>query len=152
MHSVGKRNGSVRLARRETAGPAPSCLIIWLLGDMSLAWSNSAPPLPPIRLILWARARPRWTTQAIRGTEVAEAANRDLRLLAYELGHAFATRRQLPELLSFAVTRCRELLQAEGVAILLLDRENDELYIPYLAEEDPQIAAQLSQIRFPAYR
>lgn len=78
--------------------------------------------------------------------------NRDLRLLAYELGQAFATHRELPDLIAFAVARCRELLAAEGVAILLLDRENDELYIPYVAEENPQVAAQLSRVRLPAYR
>ena len=83
---------------------------------------------------------------------MSEPANRDLRLLAYELGQAFATRRELSELIAFAVARCRDLLNAEGVAILLLDRENDELYIPYAAEQDPQIAAQLSRIRLPAYR
>ena len=77
-------------------------------------------------------------------------ANRDLRLLAYELGRAFGERRALPELISFAVATCRDLLAAESVAILLLDREGDELYFPYLAEEDPRIATQLSSIRFPA--
>ena len=83
---------------------------------------------------------------------MSEPVSRDPRLVAYELGQAFGAHRQLPELIGFAVATCRELLKAEGVAILLLDRENDELYFPYSAEEDPQIAAQLAHIRFPAYR
>src|SRR5262245_61769874 len=112
-YGAGRRNGPVRLVRRETVGQARSCLIICRLGDMNLAWSSAAPPLRSIWLALWARARPGWTKQALRGAEVAESVNRDLRLLAYELGHAFASRRQMPELLGFAVTRCRELLQAE---------------------------------------
>ena len=77
---------------------------------------------------------------------------RDPRLLAYELGRAFAERRQLPELIAFAVATCRELLNAEGLAILLLDAENDELYIPYVAEESPHVAAELARVRFPADR
>jgi hypothetical protein len=87
----------------------------------------------------------------VGGTDVPEPVSRDPRLLAYELGQAFGAHRKVPELIAFAVARCRELLKAEGVAILLLDRENDELYFPYSAEEDPLIAAHLSHIRFPAY-
>lgn len=81
---------------------------------------------------------------------MSEPVNRDLRLLAYEIAQAFGERRHLPELIAFAVATFRELLKAEGVAILLLDAENDELYFPYSAEEDPRVAAQLSHIRFPA--
>jgi hypothetical protein len=83
---------------------------------------------------------------------MSEPVNRDLRRLATELAHAFAERRHLPELIAFVVATFRELLKAEGVAILLLDRENDELYFPFSAEEDPQIAERLSRIRFPADR
>src|SRR5205807_388669 len=68
-----------------------------------------------------------------RGADVAESMNRDLRLLAYEIGQAFGERRGLPDLIAFAVATFRELLKAQGVAILLLDRENDELYIPFSA-------------------
>lgn len=83
---------------------------------------------------------------------MSEPVSRDPRLVAYELGQAFGAHRHLPELIAFAVATCRELIKAEGVAILLLDRENDELYFPYSAEEDPRIAAQLVRIRFPAYQ
>jgi len=72
--------------------------------------------------------------------------------LAYEVGRAFAGRLQLEELIPFAIDRCREVLDAEGVAVLLYDRETDELYFPYAAEQDPAVAARILQIRFPADR
>src|SRR5438093_790691 len=56
--------------------------------------------------------------------------------LAYEVGRAFAERLQIEELIPFAVARCREVLDAESVAVLLYDRETDELYFPYVAAED----------------
>jgi len=76
----------------------------------------------------------------------------DLRRLASELACAFAERRGLPELIAFVVATFREFLKAEGVAVVLLDRENDELYFPFSAEENPQVAEHLSRIRFPANR
>src|SRR5262245_4574200 len=85
-------------------------------------------------------------------TNAPEPVHRDLRSLASELAHAFADRRNLPELIDFIVATFRELLKAEGVAILLLDRENDELYFPFSAEKNPQVAERLSRVRFPASR
>jgi hypothetical protein len=76
----------------------------------------------------------------------------DLARLASELAHALAQRRSLPELIGFVVATFRELLKAEGVAILLLDRDTDELYFPFCAEENPQVAERLAAIRFPGYR
>jgi class 3 adenylate cyclase len=78
-------------------------------------------------------------------------ARRDPRRLAYELGAAFAGR-QLGELLPFAVAKCRELLGAEGVAVFLLDRQRNELYVAHAADEDPAVAARLLEVRFPADR
>jgi hypothetical protein len=74
------------------------------------------------------------------------------RRLAYELGHLLGQPRDLEELLSLGTARCRELLDAEGVAVLLLDRARNELYFPYVAEEKPFVAARLRQARFPADR
>jgi Nif-specific regulatory protein len=74
-----------------------------------------------------------------------------LRLL-FELGSAFAARIQIEELIPLVVAKCREVLDAEGVAILLLDADTNELYFPYVAEEDPEVAARLSRLRFPADR
>lgn len=74
-----------------------------------------------------------------------------LRLL-YDLGCAFAARMQLDELSAFVVQKCREVLDAEGAAILLFDVERDELYFPYVADVDAEAQARLRNLRFPAGR
>ncbi|MFN8543564.1 MAG: sigma 54-interacting transcriptional regulator [Candidatus Binatia bacterium] len=74
-----------------------------------------------------------------------------LRLL-YELGCAFATHLELDELLPEVVARCREALDAEGAAVLLLDPARDELYFPWADDEDPDVAERLLDLRFPADR
>jgi hypothetical protein len=78
----------------------------------------------------------------------------DLRRIAYELGLAFGQYQDLPKLVSFAVDRCRQLLDVESVAVLLWDAEHDELYFPHIAEaeDDAAIARRLAHIRFPADR
>ncbi len=70
--------------------------------------------------------------------------------LLYELGCAFAARIELDELLDLVLTKCREVLDAEGAAVLLLDAEREELYFPYVAERDPAVVARLRSLRFPA--
>jgi Nif-specific regulatory protein len=72
-----------------------------------------------------------------------------LRLL-YELGCAFAARRELDALVELVVTRCREVLDAEGAAVLLLDHAKHELYFPYVANEDAGVRERLLGLRFPA--
>ena len=79
------------------------------------------------------------------------SAGRDPRRLGYELGLAFAQRRRVDDLIPFAVATCREALQAEGIAVLLLDR-NRQLYFPYIAEADPAVAGRLELVRFSAER
>jgi len=74
-----------------------------------------------------------------------------LRLL-YELGCAFAARVDLHELSAEVVARCREVLHAEAASILLLDAPRQELYFPYVADEDPAVATRLLSLRFPADR
>jgi Nif-specific regulatory protein len=72
-----------------------------------------------------------------------------LRLL-YDLGCAFAAQLELDELTALVIRRCREVLDAEGAAVLLLDPQRQELFFPYVAEEDPEVAESLAQVRFPA--
>src|SRR5437588_12073748 len=74
-----------------------------------------------------------------------------LRLL-YDLGQKFAAHIELEKLLPLVTSKCREALDAEGVSVLLLDGEKDELYFPYVAEENSQVAARLVGLRFPADR
>jgi Nif-specific regulatory protein len=70
--------------------------------------------------------------------------------LLYDLGCAFTARLDLEELAPLVVEKCREALDAEGAAVLLLDEERQELYFPYVADEDPDVADSVAEVRFPA--
>src|SRR5262245_9442244 len=72
--------------------------------------------------------------------------------LLYDLGCAFSARIDLDELIAYVIRRCREVLEATAVSVLLLDPERGELYFPYVAEDDPEVAARLTKLRFPADR
>ncbi len=74
-----------------------------------------------------------------------------LRLL-YELGCAFAARLDLGELTALVLEKCREVLDAEAASILLHDPTTDELYFPYVADENAEVTRRLAAIRFPADR
>ena len=78
----------------------------------------------------------------------ADATSR-LKLL-YDLGCGFAARIELDQLIPFVVEKCREALRAEGASVLLLDRERNELYFPYVSGQDPAVAERLPHLRFPA--
>lgn len=83
-----------------------------------------------------------------------ERVNQDaarLRLL-YELGCAFAARLDLGELNALVLEKCREVLDAEAASILLHDPATDELYFPYVADENAEVTQRLAAIRFPAAR
>jgi transcriptional regulator with GAF, ATPase, and Fis domain len=68
--------------------------------------------------------------------------------LIYELGNAFASQLDLDPLLELVTQKCREVLEAEGAAILLIDPQREELYFPYLANLDPEVARRLAGLRF----
>jgi transcriptional regulator with GAF, ATPase, and Fis domain len=72
--------------------------------------------------------------------------------LLYDLACAFAARIDLDELFPFVLTKCREVFDAGGASVLLLDSDSGELYFPFVAEDDPAIAARLLELRFPADR
>jgi hypothetical protein len=59
---------------------------------------------------------------------------------------------RMEELVPFTVATCREVLNAEGAALMLLDKERDQLYFPHVADEDPAVAERLAALRFPADR
>ena len=71
-------------------------------------------------------------------------------MLVYELGNMFTARLGLEELIPLVISKCREILNAGGVSLLLLDEECDELYFPYVSEDDPEVARRLSGLRIPA--
>jgi Nif-specific regulatory protein len=66
------------------------------------------------------------------------------------LGCAFAAHIELQELLPLVIAKCREALAAEGAAVLLLDRERNEFYFPYVSDDDSEVARRLAPLRFPA--
>jgi Nif-specific regulatory protein len=70
--------------------------------------------------------------------------------LLYDLGCAFAAHIELDELVPLVVAKCREVLNAEGISVLLLDKEQSQLYFPYVSQDDPRIIQRLSRLRFPA--
>jgi transcriptional regulator with GAF, ATPase, and Fis domain len=72
--------------------------------------------------------------------------------LLYNLACAFASRIELDELIPHVMEKCREVMDAEGASVLLLDPESDELYFPYVSDEDPEVATRLAHLRFPAGR
>ena len=70
--------------------------------------------------------------------------------LLYELACAFAARIELDELSALVVRKCCQVLDAEATSILLLDPERAELFFGYVAEPEPEAAARLLALRFPA--
>jgi len=70
----------------------------------------------------------------------------------YDLAREFAAQLDLDQLLPLIVNKCREVLDAEGVSVFLLDRERGELYVPYNSQMDPEVAARLTGLRFAADR
>jgi len=87
----------------------------------------------------------------VNGNGTPTASSMRFRLL-YDLACAFAARTDLDELFPLVLTKCREVFDAMGASVLLHDQEHNELYFPFVAEEDPVIHARLLELRFPAER
>jgi GAF domain-containing protein len=79
------------------------------------------------------------------------AAGERLHLL-YELNRGLTTFTDLTGLLRYVARRAREVFQAEGCALLLLDRERHEFYFPVVSETDEASETRLATLRFPADR
>lgn len=89
----------------------------------------------------------------VAGTDEQRNAERDPRRLGYELGRIFAEPTTSEELITVAVAHCRELLNAEGTAVLMFcDPKQNELYFPYRADADPAVAERLQSSRFSVDR
>jgi Nif-specific regulatory protein len=93
------------------------------------------------------RSRPAAAGQ--NGAPRVPAADRDRLALLYELGCAFVARTELADLVPLVIEKCREVLRAEGAGVLVVDPATDELYFPYVSQEDPLVAERLSAIRVP---
>jgi transcriptional regulator with GAF, ATPase, and Fis domain len=83
---------------------------------------------------------------------MAEAGDPGRLKLLYQLGCAFAERIELDELIPLVVEKCRQVLGAQGISVMMLDRERNELYFPYVSQDDREVAERLSAMRFPADR
>jgi transcriptional regulator with GAF, ATPase, and Fis domain len=70
--------------------------------------------------------------------------------MIYELGNMFTAHLGLEEVLPLIISKCREVLDADGVSVLLLDEPRNELYFPYVSEDDPEVARRLFEVRIPA--
>src|SRR5271163_2898762 len=69
--------------------------------------------------------------------------------LIYELGNAFASRLELFPLIELVTSKCREILDADGVSVMLLDADSQELYFPFRSDRDPKVAERLRRVRVP---
>jgi GAF domain-containing protein len=80
-------------------------------------------------------------------------ASQRLRLL-YEVSRRLTTFTDLDELLRYATRRTRELFDAEGCSVLLLDRARDQFYFPIASQSESRKSteARLADVRFPADR
>jgi len=72
--------------------------------------------------------------------------------ILYELAREFAAQLDRDQLIPLIISKCRKVLDAEGVSVLLLDREHGELYMPYHSQADPSVANKLAGLRFRADR
>ena len=82
-----------------------------------------------------------------------EPASRDPRTrVLYDLAREFAVQLELDQLLPLIISKCREVLDVEGVAVLLLDRERGDLYFPYYSQANPETGPKLAGLRFAADR
>jgi Nif-specific regulatory protein len=81
---------------------------------------------------------------------MADTAEGERFRLLYELGCAFVARTDLADLVPFVIAKCREALKAEGASILLLDRDRNEFYFPYVSDDNSAVAGMLAQLRVPA--
>ena len=72
--------------------------------------------------------------------------------LLYELGQAFSAMMAPDELLPSIIAKTKDVLRAEGGALLLLDDARQELYFPVASDLTPAVEARLRQVRVPADR
>ncbi len=72
--------------------------------------------------------------------------------LLYDVTRRLATFHELDEVVRYATRRVRELFNAEGCALILLDRERGDLYFPVASQKDSGTMSEqrLAEIRFPA--
>jgi Nif-specific regulatory protein len=84
--------------------------------------------------------------------KMTDSTNGERFRLLYDLGCAFVAKTDLAELVPFVIAKCREALNAESASVLLLDRERNEFYFPYVSDDNSNVIGVLAQLRVPADR
>ncbi len=80
---------------------------------------------------------------------MASIANDQL-LLLYEVSRSLHSLIELDELLPAVVEKTKDLLDAEGCSLILLDPVDNELYFPFVSPENTEVAERLRHLRMPA--
>ncbi len=75
-----------------------------------------------------------------------------LNKVLHDLTRAFAAELDFDLLIPLIVRRCRDALDAGGVSVMLLDRDRGEFYFPYNSQDNAEVSATLTGLRFPADR
>ncbi len=70
----------------------------------------------------------------------------------YELGIAFSSRTDVAAVVEVVVDELREELDSEGAAVLLVDPKQGDLYFPWVAQQNPEVARRLRDVRVPLGR
>src|SRR5574340_824223 len=70
--------------------------------------------------------------------------------LLYDVSRSLHGRIEIADLLPFVVDKTKELLDAEGCSVILLDDGGRELYFPFVSPESTAVADRLRQLRMPA--
>jgi Nif-specific regulatory protein len=78
-----------------------------------------------------------------------EVSREQLELL-YDVSRSLHSLIELDTLVPFVVAKTKELLDAEGCSVILLDETGRELYFPYVSPENTVVAERLRQLRMPA--
>jgi Nif-specific regulatory protein len=70
--------------------------------------------------------------------------------LLYDVSRSLHALIDLDDLLPFVVGETKDLLDAEGCSVILLDETGRELFFPFVSPENEAIAHRLRQLRMPA--
>jgi len=70
--------------------------------------------------------------------------------LLYDVSRSLHGLIEISDLLPFVVDKTKELLNAEGCSVILLDEAGRELYFPWVSPENSEVAERLRQLRMPA--
>jgi transcriptional regulator with GAF, ATPase, and Fis domain len=83
---------------------------------------------------------------------MTDSAEAERSRLLYELGCAFHAKTDLAELIPVVIAKCRAALNAKAASVMLLDATRNELYFPYISDDNAAVAGVLSRLRVPADR